>query len=128
MGNQVPVLIDTVAATRGQIGKVKPIAVTSAHAMRSLPEIKSVAEQGIAGFDVSAWNALMVPAGTPEPVKLKLAAAMKKIMALPETAKTLQDLGFEPAAYLSPKDTQVFTRASRKTFGDAIRAAGLKPE
>jgi tripartite-type tricarboxylate transporter receptor subunit TctC len=128
LGNHVPVIIDTAAATRGQIGKLKPIAVTSAKSMRSLPEIKSVAEQGIADFDISAWNALMVPAGTPEPVKQKLAAAMKKIMALPETTKALQDLGFEPAPYMSPTDTLAFSRASRKTFGDAIRAAGLKPE
>ncbi len=128
LGNQVSVMIDTVAATRGQIGKLKPIAVTSAKAMSALPDVKSVAEQGIPGFDVTAWNALMAPAGTPEPVKQKLAAAMKRILALPETAKTLQDLGFEPAPYMSPAETQAFMRSSRRTFGEAIRAAGIKPE
>jgi tripartite-type tricarboxylate transporter receptor subunit TctC len=128
IGNQVPVLIDTVAATRGQLSRLKPIAVTSAKAMSALPDVKPVAEQGVPGFEVVAWNVLMVPAGTPEPVKERLSTAMKKILALPETAKTLQNLGFEPAPYMSPKDTQAFVRASRKTFSEAIRAAGVKPE
>lgn len=128
IGNQVPVLIDTAAATRTQIGRIKPLAVTTATAMGSMPEIKSVAEQGLKGFEIAAWNALMVPAGTPEPVKQKLSAAMKKILAMPETAQKLQQFGFEPAPFMTPQETVAWMGASRKTFSEAIRAAGLKPQ
>ncbi|MFT3821162.1 MAG: tripartite tricarboxylate transporter substrate-binding protein [Rubrivivax sp.] len=128
IGNQVPVLIDTVAATRPQIGKLRPLAVTSAKTMGALPTVKSVAEQGIPGFEVVAWNALMVPAGTPAAVKDRLAAAMRKILALPETAKAMQDMGFDPAPAMSVAETQAWIRASRRKFGEAIRMAGVKAE
>lgn len=128
LGNQVPVLIDTVAATRAQFGKVKPLAVTSSKAMSALPDIKSAAEQGLSEFSVTAWNVLMVPAGTPAPVKERLATEMRKILALPETSKALQDLGFEPAPPMNATELLAWTRAERQKYGEIIRAAKMKPE
>jgi tripartite-type tricarboxylate transporter receptor subunit TctC len=128
LGNQVPVLIDTVAATRAQFGKVKPLAVTSPKAMGALPDIKSAAEQGLNDFAVTAWNVLMVPAGTPAPVKERLGAEMRKILALPETTKALQDLGFEPAPVMNSAELLAWTRAERQKYGEIIRAAKMKPE
>ena len=128
LGNQVPVLIDTVAATRAQFGKVKPLAVTSAKSMGALPDIKSAAEQGLNGFSVTAWNVLMVPTGTPAPVRDKLAAEMRKILALPETTKALQDLGFEPAPAMNASELLAWTRAERQKYGEIIRTANMKAE
>lgn len=128
LGNQVPVLIDTAAATRTQFGKIKPLAVTSPTAMTALPDIKSAAEQGLAGFNVTAWNALVVPRGTPAEVKERLTLEMRKILALPETAKTLSDLGFEPAPEMKQDELVAWIHAERQKYGDIIKAAGIKPE
>ena len=127
LGNQVPVLIDTAAATRPQLSKIKPLAVTSPTAMSALPEIKSAAEQGLTGFSVTAWNALVVPRGTPPEVKERLTVEMRKILALPETAKTLSDLGFEPAPDMKTEELAAWMRAERQKYGDIIKAAGIKP-
>ena len=128
LGNQVPVLIDTAAATRSQLSKIKALAVTSPKAMTALPDIKSAAEQGLTGFSVTAWNALVVPRGTPQDIKDRLTIEMKKILALPETAKTLSDLGFEPAPDMKHDELVAWMRAERQKYGDIIKAAGIKPE
>lgn len=126
LGNQVPVLIDTVAASRGQFGKIRPLAVTSAKPMSALPDIKPVAQQGIDGFQVVAWNALMAPRGTPVEIRDRLATEMRKILALPETIKTLHDLGFEPAPAMDYGQLVAWLRSERQTDADIIRTAKMK--
>ena len=128
LGNQIPVLIDTAAATRPQLSKIRPLAVTSPKAMIALPDIKSAAEQGLTGFSVTAWNALVVPRGTPDEVKNRLSIEMRKILALPETAKALSDLGFEPAPDMKHDELVAWMRAERQKYGDIIKAASIKPE
>ena len=125
---QVPVLIDTVAASRAQFGRIKPLAVTSAKAMTALPEIRPVAEQGLEGFSVVAWNALMAPRGTPVEVRERLAAEMRKILALPETAKALHELGFEPAPPMDYAQLVAWLRSERLTDAEIIRSAGMKAD
>mgnify|MGYP002040166866 FL=1 len=128
LGNQVPVLIDTVAASRAQFGRIKPLAVTSAKAMTALPEIRPVAEQGLEGFSVVAWNALMAPRGTPVEVRERLATEMRKILALPETAKALHELGFEPAPPMDYGQLVAWLRSERLTDAEIIRSAGMKAD
>ncbi len=128
LGNQVPVLIDTVAASRAQFGKIKPLAVTSAKPMTALPDLKSVAQQGLDGFSVVAWNALMAPRGTPVEIRDRLAAEMRKILALPETIKALHDLGFEPAPSMNHEQLAAWLRSERQTDADIIRSANMKAE
>ena len=126
LGNQVPVLIDTVAASRAQFGKIRPLAVTSAKAMAALPDIKSVAEQGVAGFSIVAWNALMAPRGTPPEIRDRIETEMRKIIALPETAKALHDLGFEPAPQMNHAQLVAWLRSERTTDAEIIRSGKMK--
>jgi tripartite-type tricarboxylate transporter receptor subunit TctC len=128
LGNQVPVLIDTVAASRGQFGNIQPLAVTSAKPMAALPEIPSVAQQGVEGFSVVAWNVLMAPRGTPIEVRDRLTVEMRKILALPETAKTLLNLGFEPAPAMDHDQLVTWLRSERQTDADIIRSANMKAD
>lgn len=72
LGNHVPVLIDTVAASRAHFGKVIPLAVTSPKAMGAFPELRSLDQQGMPVV-VTAWNALMAPTGTPLAMRERLA-------------------------------------------------------
>jgi tripartite-type tricarboxylate transporter receptor subunit TctC len=127
IGGQVPLTIDTVTATRPQVesGKLKPIAITTAATSALLPGVKSVAEQGVPGFQVTAWNALFAPNGTPKPIIDALSAQVSRIIAQPETQKKLMQLGFEPQSS-TPEQLGEFVVAERKRWGELIRAAAIK--
>ena len=128
LGGHVQVLIDTVAATRTQLGKIRPLAVTTAAPMASMPGVKTAGEQGLASFNIAAWNALMVPHGVPADIQQKLAQEMRKILEQPETQKTLADLGFERAPVRSSAELNTWLRDERRTYLQIVRTAQMKPE
>lgn len=126
LGNQVPILIDTLAASRKHFGKLTPIAVTSPKGVASVPGVKSVAEQGYAGFSVTAWNVLYAIKGTPQPVVEKLRAAMKTIMEKPETLVAINKFGFEKAEWMSADQLQAFVKSEFSQAAEVIQKAGMK--
>lgn len=128
LGGHVPVLIDTVAATRTGLGKIKPLAVTTAMPMASMPGVKTAKEQGLPDFTLTAWNTLMVPRGVPMEIQTKLATEMRKILDLPETQKALGDLGFERAPVLAPAELNAWLREERRNYAQVIKTANMKPE
>jgi tripartite-type tricarboxylate transporter receptor subunit TctC len=127
MGGQVPLIIDTATATRGhvQAGKLKPLAITTLKSSALLPGVKSVAEQGVPGFEVTAWNALYAPHGTPKDVIDRVNAEVVKILAMPEVHNRLLQLGFEPTSG-TPEQLAAFEKQERAKWGPLIKAAGLK--
>lgn len=128
LGGHVQVLIDTVAATRTGLGRVKPLAVTTAAPMASLPGVKTASEQGLPNFTISAWNCLMVPRGVPAEIQAKLATEMRKILDLPETQKALADLGFERAPVYSTAELNAWLRDERRNYLQVVKTAHMKPE
>ena len=126
-GGQLPVIIDTATATRGQVagGKLKALGITTLKSSALLPGVKSVAEQGFPGFEVTAWNALYAPRGTPKAVVDRLNAEVTRILAEPETRQRLLQIGFEPAGG-SPDELAAFEKRERDKWGPLIKAAGLK--
>ena len=129
IGGQIRAIIDTVTALRAHIdgGRLKTLAVTSLKTSELLPGVRSVAEQGVPGFEVIAWNALYAPKGTPPAVINLLNAQMQKILAQPETRQRLLALGYEPAGG-TPQQLAEFGRAERRKWGPIIKAAGIKAE
>lgn len=129
MGGQVPLTIDTVTALRPHVasGKLKALAVTSAKPTDLLPGVKPVAEQGLPGFEVIAWNALYAPKGTPKEIVEKLNAEINKILAQPETKQKLKDLGFDVGGGSAAQLAQ-FGAAERAKWGPLIKNAGMKAE
>lgn len=127
IGGQVQLIIDTATATRGQAasGKLRPIAITTLKSSELLPGVKSVAEQGIEGFEVTAWNAIYAPRGTPRTVIDRLNAEVNRILAQPETRQRLLQLGFEPVGG-SPESLAAYEKQERAKWGPLIKAAGLK--
>ncbi|MGE0312297.1 MAG: Bug family tripartite tricarboxylate transporter substrate binding protein [Lautropia sp.] len=127
IGGTVPLTIDTVTATRAQStnGKLRPLAITTAKASPLLPGVPSVAEQGVKDFQVTAWNALFAPKGTPAAVIDTLSQEMAKILARPETERKLMALGFE-ARGSTPKELDAFVRSERARWGALIRKADIK--
>jgi tripartite-type tricarboxylate transporter receptor subunit TctC len=129
IGGQVDYMMDTVASTSGQItgGTLKPLAISSLTGSQLLPGVKSVAEQGVAGFEIVGWNALYAPKGTPREIVRKLADATTKVMELPEVKEKLLQIGLDPRTS-SGEPLVKFLREEREKWGQVIRSANLKVE
>ena len=129
MGGQVQTLIDTVTATRGHVasGKLKALGITTLKPSDLLPGVKPVAEQGVPGFETTAWIALYAPRGTPEPVIALLNKEFARILAEPETRQRLLQIGIEPVGGTAASLGE-FEKKERTKWGPLIKAAGLKGE
>jgi tripartite-type tricarboxylate transporter receptor subunit TctC len=127
MGGQVPVIVDTPTSLRPLLsgGKLRAIAVTSRQPSALVPGIKTVAEQGHAGFEVVAWNALYAPKGTPAEVVNLLNKTLNKVLQQPESRQKLLDLGFEPAGGPASQ-LEEFARGERSKWKPIIAAAGIR--
>jgi tripartite-type tricarboxylate transporter receptor subunit TctC len=129
LGGQLPLLVDTPTALRSQLqaGHVRAIAVTSAVPSALVPGVRPVAEQGYAGFEVIAWNALFAPRGTPPAVLEQLNEAMNRILRRPETRQQLLEYGFDPGGG-SRQQLGDFVQGERRKWEPVIRTAGLKAD
>ena len=122
MGGQVDMMIEVMpnAAPQAKSGRVKPLAVTTATRVAGWPDVPTVAESGLAGFDVSAWDAIFVPAGTPRPIVNRLNDAIHKALADPELRAQLQSRGAEVAPS-TPEELAKHIAASMTLWGDAVK-------
>jgi tripartite-type tricarboxylate transporter receptor subunit TctC len=98
LGGQVNYMFDSItsAGTHLQSGKLRPLAVTTAKRAKALPNVPTMAEAGVTGYDVSPWFAVFVPAGTPRPIVDKLHRALTDALKQPEVAARLESIGAEP--------------------------------
>jgi tripartite-type tricarboxylate transporter receptor subunit TctC len=129
IGGQVEFMVDTIASLRTTVtsGKLKALAVTSAGAGELLPGVRSVAEQGVRGYEMSGWNVLYAPKGTPPEAVRSLAAETAKVMAQTETRQRLLSLGIEPLS-LTGAPLATFVVAERDKWGAVIRSANIRVE
>lgn len=127
MGGQVPLIVDTITALRSHLeaGKLKALGITTLKPSDLLAGVKPVAEQGVPGFETTAWLALYVPQGTPSSVVGRLNAEVARILALPEMRQRLLKLGFEPGGG-TPSELAAFGSRERDKWGPVIKAAGLR--
>ena len=126
MSGQVPLIVDSITALRPHInsGRLKALAVTSLNSTDLLPGVKSVAEQGLAGFELTAWNAFFAPKGTPAAIVSQLNTEIRKVLADPETRAHLMALGFEVAGS-TPEELAERVRSERDKWSRIIRAARI---
>ena len=129
MGGQVPLIIDSITALRPHIdsGRLKPLGVTSLHSTELMPGVKSVADQGLSGFELTAWNAFFAPKGTPAPIVMFLNAEVQKVLANPDTRQRLMSLGFEVAGS-TPQQLAERVRVEREKWSRVIRTANIRME
>jgi len=130
IGGQVDLAVSTItpALPHLQAGKLRPLGVSSARRSSALPDVPSIAEQGLPGFDEKPWNAFVVPAGTPAPVLEKLRAAYKATIEDPEVAGTLRRGGIEDVGSWTPQQIADQMQADHAKWGEVIRKAGIKME
>lgn len=125
IGGQVDMMIEVMpnAAPQAKSGRIKPLAVSTASRVAGWSELPTIAESGITGFDVSAWDAIFVPAGTPRPIVNRLNEAINKALADPELRSQLQARGAEVAPG-TPDDLARHIAASMVLWGDAVKRSG----
>ena len=103
-----------------EAGKLRPIAVSSPRRQPSLPNVPTLDESGLKGFEVDAWYALYAPAGTPPDIVRKINEALRRTLADPDLAKRLQEIGIEPL-YMTPEETTRRARSDRERWTKVIQ-------
>ena len=98
LSGEVDMMFDNLPSAIGQIqaGKLRALAVTTAQRSTALPDVPTLAEAGMDGFNVSAWFGVAAPAGLPAPVATRLADALQKVVQQPEVAAAMQRQGADP--------------------------------
>jgi tripartite-type tricarboxylate transporter receptor subunit TctC len=97
LGGEIPFIVVPPTAVLGHLksGKLRALAVTGAQRWPGMPDVPTVAEQGVAGFDVRSWAGWMLPAGTPQPIVERLHAETQKALQDPVVKKRLEEMGGE---------------------------------
>jgi tripartite-type tricarboxylate transporter receptor subunit TctC len=108
-------------------GRLKALAVTTARRIPQLPDVPTMQEAGVAGYDASVWLALLAPAGTPRDVVMKLNTEIARLMAQPETAKALSDAGVEVAPS-SPEALSLYMAQELERWGKVVKETGVRLE
>jgi len=132
LGNQVPLMIDSVTAALPHIkaGKAIPLAVTSATRSSQLPDVPTVRESGVAGtrdFEAVGWLGLMAARGTPPDVLTRLNREVTEILKSEQMARFMRERGSEPAPTTGPEFDR-FVASEIGLWGAAVKASGAKPE
>ena len=127
MGGQVNMTFDniTTAWVLAKGGKLRAIAVTTAQRSPIAPDVPTLAESGLPGYEIGSWQGVFAPAGTPPDVVKRLNAEIVKIINTPDVQKKLLDLGAEPVAN-SSEDFTAFVKTEVVKWGDVVRKSGAK--
>ena len=108
-------------------GKLRGIAVTSSRRVGAFPGIPTMAESGVSGFEISAWQGMVAPAGLPRPLLDRINAAVNRAVAQPNFKNRMVDLGSE-ATGGTPEEFAALIRRDSAKWGDVIRKAGIKAD
>jgi tripartite-type tricarboxylate transporter receptor subunit TctC len=126
MSGQLQVVIDNIPPYLPQVkaGKIRALAVTTAKRSPAAPELPTVDEAGVKGYDASSWFALYAPARTPPDVVAKLSAETRRILDLPDVKDRLLALGAQPAGG-TPEELAAFARSELAKWEKVIRSANV---
>ena len=127
IGGQVPMMFDTsvVAMPFIESGKVRALAVTSSKRAATLPNVPTMAESGVTGYDLQSWQAIFAPAGVPAPILSRLQTEVGKILKSPEIVERLGKLGME-ASTMTPEQFAAFQVAEIAKWAKVIKAGNIK--
>ena len=110
-----------------QDGRLRVLSVTSPQRVKSMPDVPTMAEAGVPGYELTAWAGIGAPAGTPRPVIDRLYGEIVKIVATAEARAWFDSFGIDPGA--EPPDAfAALVRAEYAQMGEVVRATGIKAE
>ncbi|MCB4825035.1 Bug family tripartite tricarboxylate transporter substrate binding protein [Roseicella aerolata] len=129
VAGRISCMVVDVSSSLGQVraGQMRVLGVTSRERSKLLPEVPTLHESGLPGFDVVAWAGLVGPARMPPEMVASINADFRKVWDRPETVKRLADIGFD-AISSSPEAFAAFIREEIGKWGRMARAAGIEPE
>jgi tripartite-type tricarboxylate transporter receptor subunit TctC len=129
VAGQIPMMIPGLATALpyAKNGRLRILATTGAKRATATPEIPSIAEAGVPGYDFDSWTGFLLPAGTPADTVARLNAEVLRVTRLPETKERLSALGFALIGS-TPQEFADYIRANIGRIGKAVKAAGIKPE
>ncbi len=129
VGGDVQFLTDTVNSVQGFVKdkRMKMLAVTTARRMSLFPDVPTLAESGMPGFEVGAWQGIMAPAGTPRPVIDRLNAEIVKALQSPDVRARLAVQGAEPLGS-TPDEYAVYVKKELERWGRIVKATGVSIE
>ncbi len=125
---QIAFALDTVATSAGHIegGSLKPMGSAMLYRLRSYPNLPTVDEQGLKGFECYTWNGLFAPAKTPPAIVNTLNAALNKAISDPAIKKRLEEMGFDPTLDTTPAKLEAFTIAELEKWTPIIKDSGVQ--
>ena len=129
VGGQADLLFNGMLATYSSVkgGKLRILAVSSANRMSAIPEVPTVAESGVPGFETGSWQGVLAPAGTPRDIVTKLNADFTRVLASHEMRERLGAQGAEVRTN-TPEAFAVFLRDETTRWAKVVSAAGVKVE
>jgi len=130
MGGQISLMFDQVSTSAPQIraGKVRALAVTTLARSPLFPDLPTLDESGLKGFEDVTWNGIVAPAGTPREVLSRLHAEIAKVVTDPDFQRRWLERGIETLASASPEDFSAYIRSEAEGFAKLAREAGIKAE
>jgi tripartite-type tricarboxylate transporter receptor subunit TctC len=111
-----------------QSGKLRVLGVTSAKRSQALPDVPTLAEQGLTDFDASVFFGIVVPSGTPPHVVSKLNSAFAQVLQQPDVKEKLSQQGLEPPAEYTPAQLTNYMRSEAAKWREVIKVSGAKAE
>jgi len=125
MTGQVGIMFDTTLSAMPFVraGKLKALGVTSSQRTPAAPDVPTIAESGLPGYEVFAWNGVFVPAGTPKPIVAQLNEEIRKAMQLPQVRDKFSAQGFA-ASWNTPDQFGVFVRTEVDKWARTVKASG----
>jgi len=129
IGEQVTMMFasSTIVAPQIRAGKVKALAVTGLKRLPAFPDVPTMAEAGLAGFEATTWTGLMAPAGTPAAIVERLHREVVAVLSAPNVRATMESQGFEVVGS-TPVEMQDLIRSDIEKWGGLLRAIGAKVE
>ena len=129
LGGQILMSFDTITPVLPHIkaGKLRPLAVTTATRSAALPDVPTLAEAGLAGFNIGTWFGVLAPAATPRDVVARLNAEMAKIIKSPEFVKRMDDIGAQPVGNKADEMARQIKEETEK-FAALVKAGNVTVE
>ena len=130
LGGQVPVFFDQVSTSVSHVraGKLRALGVTTRTRSPVLPDVPTIDEAGLPGYEDVTWTGLLAPAGTPREVRERLRAEIARAVAVPELRARFLERGIELVSSATPADYSDYIRSEVASFGRIAREANLKSE
>jgi tripartite-type tricarboxylate transporter receptor subunit TctC len=127
VAGRVDLMFDNFASSLSQVkgGRVRALAVTTAKRTNLAPELPTIAESGLPGFDISTWFGVFVPAGTPRPVVDRLHAEFARALAAPDVREKMLALGAEPVGS-TPEQFAAYVKAEAAKYAKLVKTSGAK--